>query len=353
VISVSPEPNALGWNNTDVTVTLSASPASLGPAIATVTYALSGAVNQGPVDVSGASAVFDVATEGQTAVTFYATDEDGVAETPQTVLLNIDKTLPVVLNLDVSPNPVEINTVTAVTATIDGSPPGSAPLTSAEYRVDGGVWTPLIASDGVFDAPSETAGANVGPFTTADVKHICARATDVAGNTSMVDLTSAAACAYVAVFDPDAGFVTGGGWIDSVPAACPTFCSGASGRAVFGFISKYQKGAKVPVGSTEFRFQSGNLSFHSDVYEWLVVAGQSGVAQYKGSGAVNGTPGYGFLLTAYDADLTGKGMDGFRIKIWDQTGVVIYDNLQGHSDDNIAANTQPIGGGSVIIKTKK
>jgi hypothetical protein len=42
-------------------------------------------------------------------------------------------------------------------------------------------------------------------------------------------------------------------------------------------------------------------------------------AQYKGTGTVNGQPGYGFLLTATDGQLQGGGgVDKFRIKIWDQ-----------------------------------
>jgi hypothetical protein len=39
-----------------------------------------------------------------------------------------------------------------------------------------------------------------------------------------------------------------------------------------------------------------NLEFHSTSYQWLVVAGAK--AQYKGSGTMNGSGEYGFLLTA-------------------------------------------------------
>lgn len=53
---------------------------------------------------------------------------------------------------------------------------------------------------------------------------------------------------YVVVYDPNGGFVTGGGWINSPAEACPVLCEGAWGRANFGFVSKYQKGATVPIG---------------------------------------------------------------------------------------------------------
>ncbi|MER3486487.1 MAG: hypothetical protein C4345_11470 [Chloroflexota bacterium] len=73
---------------------------------------------------------------------------------------------------------------------------------------------------------------------------------------------------YVVVYDPSAGFVTGGGWIDSPLRACKLSeaCQGATGSANFGFVSKYQKGAKVPTGETEFQFKAGNLNFHSTAY---------------------------------------------------------------------------------------
>ena len=89
------------------------------------------------------------------------------------------------------------------------------------------------------------------------------------------------------VYDPTGGFVTGGGWIDSPAEACADFCVGASGKATFGFVSKYKKGASVPTGRTQFKFKAGNLDFNSSNYDWLVVAGAK--AMYKGTGTVNGT----------------------------------------------------------------
>ena len=41
------------------------------------------------------------------------------------------------------------------------------------------------------------------------------------------------------VYDPNGGFVTGGGWINS-PRACRR--TGAVGKANFGFVSKYAEG---------------------------------------------------------------------------------------------------------------
>ena len=74
------------------------------------------------------------------------------------------------------------------------------------------------------------------------------------------------------IYDPSGGFVTGGGWIDS-PAGADTLNPLATGKATFGFVSKYKKGTTTPTGQTEFRFKAGDLNFHSTSYDWLVVAG--------------------------------------------------------------------------------
>jgi hypothetical protein len=152
---------------------------------------------------------------------------------------------------------------------------------------------------------------------------------------------------FIVIYDPEGGFVTGGGWIDS-PAGAYTANPSLTGKANFGFVSKYQHGANVPTGNTEFQFKVGNLNFKSTDYEFLVVAGAK--AQFKGRGKVNGSGDYNFLLTATDGQQTGGGgVDKFRIKITDRaTGQLVYDNAPG-SDDIDSANPQAIGGGSIVI----
>ncbi len=156
--------------------------------------------------------------------------------------------------------------------------------------------------------------------------------------------------AYVVVYDPSGGFVTGGGSIDSQAGAYVPYPA-LAGRANFGFVSKYQKGATIPTGETEFQFKVGSLNFHSVAYDYLVIAGAR--AQYKGTGTINGAGDFGFLLTAVDGQITGgEGVDKFRIKIWDRTtDTVIYDNAAG-SDDLSASPTQTISGGSIVIHKK-
>jgi hypothetical protein len=165
---------------------------------------------------------------------------------------------------------------------------------------------------------------------------------------------------YAVVYNPKAGFVTGGGWINSPSNACTGFLSSCTsttvGRANFGFVSQYKNGASTPTGDTEFQFQAGNMDFHSNVYQWLVVSG--GLAQYKGSnGTINGAGNYDFMLTACDAQINGScnggSTDTFRIKITDHaSGSLVYDNMNGSSDATNGTPTTPttaLQGGAIVI----
>jgi sugar lactone lactonase YvrE len=150
---------------------------------------------------------------------------------------------------------------------------------------------------------------------------------------------------YIVVYDSNGGFVTGGGWINS-PAGAYVADTSLTGKANFGFNSKYKKGANVPTGNTEFNFKVANLNFHSDNYDWLVVAGAK--AQYQGTGTINGQGQYKFKLTAIDGQVNGGGgTDKFRIKIWNDGSGIVYDNNKGAVDN--ADPTIIIQEGSIII----
>jgi hypothetical protein len=159
---------------------------------------------------------------------------------------------------------------------------------------------------------------------------------------------------YAVVYDPSAGFVTGGGWITS-PAGAYVPNPTLTGRAHFGFVAAYLKGnATVPSGRTEFQFNVANFTFTSTAYEWLVVSGAK--ARFRGTGQVNGGGNYGFALTAWDGSAPGGGgVDRFRIKIWDrnQGDAVVYDNQVAcpNQGDNADPCTE-IGEGAIVIHKK-
>ncbi len=165
------------------------------------------------------------------------------------------------------------------------------------------------------------------------------------------DLTISDIYEFVVVYDPNGGFVTGGGWIDSPEGAYVPDPS-QTGKASFGFVSKYKKGQSTPDGNTTFQFKAADLKFKSTSYDWMVIAGKK--AQFKGSGTINGSGNYGFMLTAIDAALTpSTDVDLFRIKIWDKDNndTAVYDNQLGASDGSDP--TTAIGGGSIVIHDGK
>jgi len=152
---------------------------------------------------------------------------------------------------------------------------------------------------------------------------------------------------FAVIYDPDGGFVTGGGWIDS-PEGAYAPEPDLTGKANFGFVSKYKRGAAIPSGSTNFQFKTADLHFKSTSYEWLVVAGAK--AKFKGEGTINGAGNFGFMLTGIDGDLKGGDVDKFRIKIWDSGDNNVYDNKIGEDDD---AEPTALGGGSIVIHDGK
>ncbi len=135
---------------------------------------------------------------------------------------------------------------------------------------------------------------------------------------------------YVVVYDPAGGFVTVSGRFTSPPGAYRPNQT-VTGRVNLGFVAKYRQNGLE--GDTQFNFSAANFTFDSVQYQWLVVSGAR--AQFKGTGTVNGTGNYGFIVTLIDGDLVGPHEpDRFRIKVWDQSNgnAVVYDNQYGEPD---------------------
>ncbi|HET7486733.1 MAG TPA: multicopper oxidase domain-containing protein [Acidimicrobiales bacterium] len=257
----------------------------------------------------------------------------------------------------------QATTSTTFALTVNNVPPTvsiSSPATGALYPV--GSTVSLVAP--VFDPGLDTVACTVdwddgagpgAPVSASGGACTAAKTITAAGVYTVVVVardsdgaSSLPASTMVVVYDPSAGFVTGGGTLNS-PAGAYAADPSLAGKANFGFESKYQKGATVPKGNTEFDFKAGTFRFSSTTYQWLVVAGAK--AQYKGFGTVNGSGNYGFLLTATDGQAAGGGgVDKLRLKVWDAaTSAVVYDNAFGSSEDIDVANPQAIANGSIVI----
>ncbi|RDV13632.1 T9SS C-terminal target domain-containing protein [Pontibacter diazotrophicus] len=176
---------------------------------------------------------------------------------------------------------------------------------------------------------------------------------------------------YVHVFDPEAGFVTGGGWYES-PANPDYEFMQESRRAHLSLVARYsQRNEKEVQGSTRLLLQAGSFTFRSTSYEagTLVITDNSafvrglGTVTYReGRGRpVNDEREFGFLVAATDGDFgAGAGQDRFRLQIYvinedGSQGAVVYDNQAGcpsaSLDDNAEACTV-IGGGNITIHKK-
>ena len=273
----------------------------------------------------------DGPSQSQTVV-ITATDSDG-GTSQATFVLTVSNVAP---------------SLEPITAPIDPVPVGMEVAASANFTDPGvldthtGTWSwgdgnePSNAIVAETDGCGSATGTHI--YNTPGVYTLTLTVTDKDGGSEVVQFL------YVVVYDPCGGSVTGGGWIMS-PLGAYRFAPTLVGKASFGFTAKYHNGADIPDGETQFRFKVADLTFHSTVYQWLVVAGAR--AQFKGTGRLNGEDGYGFMLTAIDGQINGGGgTDSFRIKIWNGDGVV-YDNKVGEADDSSAATE--IGGGSIVI----
>jgi hypothetical protein len=251
---------------------------------------------------------------------------------------------PVVTGISLPGGPVPVNTEVSLTASFTDA----NPTDSHDARVN---WESVTTPGTVTNSRASAIVTASHSYPAAGVYTVDVDVTDAGGKTgsrrSTLDVP-----AYIVVYDPSAGFATGGGWIDSPAGACQwdgCATDGSTvGKATFGFVSRYQRGATKPSGNTEFEFRAGGLRFKSTSYEWLVVGGPQ--AQYKGQGTIDGAGSYGFLLTAIDGQASGGGgTDKFRIKIWDSTGRIVYDNRRGELEDSPSAT--PLGGGSIVIQS--
>lgn len=183
-------------------------------------------------------------------------------------------------------------------------------------------------------------------FTVPGIYAVTLTVTDNCGGSGSAN-TIGGINALVVVYDPNGGFVTGGGWINS-PAGAYVANPSLTGKANFGFNAKYKQNGGVD-SETDFELKAGSFHFHSNNANWLVINGSK--AQYQGTGTVDGSShNYSFVVSVIDGQLAGGGgVDKFRITIWDiNTGnTLVYDNQSSTNTSDLP--TTPLGGGNIVI----
>lgn len=171
------------------------------------------------------------------------------------------------------------------------------------------------------------------------------------GDANFAGSTSSAVTQTITDATTNTGSVAGAGLISSPAGAYvskPTF----TGKGYFVFAVGYVKNNPLPIGLTTFVLKSNSLfsstafSFSSLKHESLVFSGAQ--ATFTGTGKVNGSGNYGFLLSVLDGHAT-KTSDKLRIKIWNknQANAVFYDSQMGAADD--ASPTATVTGGVITI----
>jgi hypothetical protein len=158
--ALDPAANAAGWNSGAVTVSLAATDPEAGD-VKEISYSATGAQPTAATTVNGGSASISVTAAGSTTLTFFATDQAGNQEQPQSLTVRIDRTAP---------------TITAAATT----PPSPAGWYKADVVVhftctDGGSGIPAGA------CPQDQTLSSEG----VDVQAGSRTVTDAAGNTSL------------------------------------------------------------------------------------------------------------------------------------------------------------------------
>ena len=227
--------------------------------------------------------------------------------------------------IDTDPAGTKLNPMGTVNFTKDGSPGGSCMLAASPTYTD-------------------RSSCSVPVTFTSSTPTVFIIVANYVGNS--VHKPSSSEPLPIVFYDPNGGFVTGGGYILHSPTGMlPT---GVAGKNNYGFVAKYKKNTSIAEGETEFQCKTcpGGMNFHSSSYDWLVVSGNR--AQYQGSGTVNGAGNYGFKVTVID----GGQNDTFRIKIWDKNNgdALVYDNEPAASDSS--SPITPAAGGNIVVHNK-
>ncbi len=230
-LASNPAPNAAGWNNSAVTITLTAADAATS--VSSITYRIGAG---SPVTVAGSAASFGVSAQGSTAITYYATDAFGNVETTRSHTVRIDTTAPA--------TPTISNSIGT-----DSGTPGDRVTNVAAQTLSGTAeaGSTVTVSRGATTFPSVVAAANgtwSAPVTLSEgANSFTAVATDPAGNSSTASAglpaTLDTLLPTVTTTDPKGGVAyrdtmgpAAGRWANTcsgTPGACGTSSDSGSG----------------------------------------------------------------------------------------------------------------------------
>jgi heme-degrading monooxygenase HmoA len=270
-------------------------------------------------DATGMTTDVSFEDDGVYPVDVKVTDDYGEfdTDTADVTVLNV---APVIESVTASLDPMQVGTIVETSGTF--TDPGVLDTHTAIWN-----WGDGATSEGLVDGYG-VSGSHI--FDTAGVYALSLTVVDDDDGEDTEIFQD------LIIYDPNAGFVTVGGWIVDAETGQD---------AHFQFNPKYHKKSTVPQGKANFNLE--DLQFKSTAIDWLVVS--SSTAQFKGSGTINGTSApngdlYQFMIWAGDGTGDG-GADTFRIKIWyveNDAEIIVYDN----------GIDQMIGNGNIVVPGK-
>jgi hypothetical protein len=216
---------------------------------------------------------------------------------------------PNVTSITITPNPVRINSMVTATTTFTDTDAGQSHTATANWGDGINTATSCFVTE-----PGSTSGSISCPLSTgyaaADVYPVTITVSD-----GTVQTTSPVTYAYV--YNPtQASIFSAGSRYNNPSSASPS----TSGTVRFGLSYKYKGGIATGGKAFTMDFNGANFHFNATSVSSLVIS--NGFATLRGSGALNGTSGYNFLVT---------GIDGgdIRIQIADSSNNVVYDTQPG------------------------
>jgi hypothetical protein len=193
--ATTPDANLDWWNNTPVTVSLAATDNAGGTGVKELHVTLSGASSGSDV-VSGATGHVMISSEGVSTVTYYAVDNAGNQEVPNTLTVRIDRTPPALSGMPAAdcvlwpPDHRMVQIASIAAADSLSGPAGEPAITVTSNEPDAGLGNDDLVPDvtiegGNVQVRAERAGNGPGR-----IYSITATSTDLAGNTT----TAASTC---------------------------------------------------------------------------------------------------------------------------------------------------------------
>lgn len=302
-VTLSGQQGNAGWYVSNVEATLEANDDEGGTGVAGTEYSFDGSSwnpYEGPIAMED---------EGATSLYYRSTDNSGNVEAANVATVEIDKNAP---EISVSAENYGLYTIDTV----------------LEFSATDSVSGVDAVTGELTDNEGSTQAVAPGHVLVPGVYTLVVTAIDVAGNTGVADPI------FFVVYDPNGGFATGGGWFyTDEESTLP------DGRANFGFVTKYKKGAAT--GNLEFQYKDADINLKSQTIDWLVISGSS--AQFQGTATINGEGLYTFRVQVKDNGTPGAGVDHFDIRIWGgtDTSAGIYHK---------AKNT--LDGGNIVVHKK-